>query len=506
MPQTLGRYQLQEEIGHGTMAVVYRAFDPQINRTLAIKVLRSERCQDEEYRQRFLREARAAGKLSHPHIVTIYDVGEEQGRPYIAMELLSGISLDRLLKSARPFSSGEIVAVMLQLASALAYAHRHGIVHRDIKPSNILCAVQGSGDLQASITDFGIAHMADANITLQTGQGELLGTPHYMSPEQVLGRPVDGRSDLFSLGVILYELLSGHKPFRADSIPALMFRIATGDAPPLPQATAPPALLRILEKLLRKSPERRMSSGEQLLRELQHLHGELQHAHPWSRRFGHRLRRGFSGALLLWAIMTATTLGITRLQDGAAQAQQLQHARQLAAVIASETATPLLGGDWTAVELLLRDLAAQPGMVYAVLVDATGVVRGADRQTALGAPYQSAVRETQWRDRDGVAVFIGQAGDADAVHLRMPVNYQQKKVGTLYLGLSAAGAGSLQQQTVALLLLATVLVTLIGAGGSMLAATAPATPSDAAPPAATDSPVETLSATLPPGGAAEKKS
>ncbi|RYG24020.1 MAG: serine/threonine protein kinase, partial [Burkholderiales bacterium] len=217
----VGRYQIRSRIGQGAMANVYRAYDPEIQRELAIKVLNQQFRRDPECVSRFLREARAAGSLSHPNIVTIYDVGEANSFPYIAMELLTGKPLDTVMQVSGAFAVGDVLNIGGQLADALTYAHGFGIVHRDIKPSNIMLSQDGR---TPKILDFGIARVseagADSNATrlMHTQVGQVMGTPRYMSPEQALGRPLDGRSDLFSLGVVLYEMITGKPAFDGASI------------------------------------------------------------------------------------------------------------------------------------------------------------------------------------------------------------------------------------------------------------------------------------------------
>lgn len=269
-----GRYEILREVGRGAMGVVYQARDPNIDRVVAVKVLRQDRLDNENVVKRFLKEARVIGRLSHPNIVTIYDVGEAQGNIYIAMEFLQGKSLADLTRERR-LESEEVVNIAIQIAETLNYAHGKGVIHRDIKPSNII--VEPNGKIK--ITDFGIAHLEDSSATLQTQTGEIMGTPAYMSPEQVLGQPVDGRSDIFSLGVVLYELSTGKRPFGGEGKSlANIFNDIVQHTPEEPHATEisiPPELSSIVMKALRKDPADRYASGESLAEELKtYLSGE----------------------------------------------------------------------------------------------------------------------------------------------------------------------------------------------------------------------------------------
>src|SRR3984893_14053102 len=216
--QTIGRYRVEGLVGTGAMGEVYRAYDPVIDRLVAIKVLRPELIAgsgSEQWLQRFRREARAAGRRFHPNIVAIWDFGDDNGAPFLAMEFVDGRSLDDLIKSSGPFEPGRSVAIIAQVLSALGFAHQNGIVHRDVKPSNIM--VLQNGDVK--VADFGIARIDASEFTIV---GDLLGTPAYMAPEQLSGAPVDHRTDLFAAGVILFEMLTGVKPFRGKSITEIM--------------------------------------------------------------------------------------------------------------------------------------------------------------------------------------------------------------------------------------------------------------------------------------------
>jgi serine/threonine protein kinase len=251
--EQIGRYRILDELGRGATGVVYRAQDPAIGRTIAIKTIRlsdfTDESERERLRERLLREAQSAGMLSHPNIVTIYDIAEENGLAYIFMECVDGPPLEKVLNSQDPPLRGDVALTILrQTATALDYAHKKGIVHRDIKPANILIHDR----THAKITDFGVAKIMSQQMTQS---GVMMGTPNYMSPEQVQGHAVDGRADQFSLAVIAYEILTGEKPFLADQLPALLFRIVREDpvAPQRLNPTVGPQVEMVLKKALAKS-------------------------------------------------------------------------------------------------------------------------------------------------------------------------------------------------------------------------------------------------------------
>jgi serine/threonine-protein kinase len=261
-----GRYEIVGEIGRGAMGVVYKAIDPLLERTVAIKTVNMglEREDMANYEARFYHEARAAGGLNHPNIVTVYDVGRSGDFAYMAMEFIEGEELRVLLASDTPMPVAQAVSIAAQVAEGLAFAHQRGVVHRDIKPGNIM-VVPGK---PVKITDFGIARMR-ATVSL-TQTGTMLGSPKYMSPEQVLGRRADHRSDVFSLGVILYEMLVGTAPFSGDSVTAVMYQIAHF-APPAPSALrreVSEALDQIVAKMLAKPVEDRYQSAADVARDL----------------------------------------------------------------------------------------------------------------------------------------------------------------------------------------------------------------------------------------------
>jgi hypothetical protein len=270
--KTLGRYRILGELGRGAMGVVYRAVDPVIEREVALKTLHSELPADvvDEVRVRFLREARSAGRLNHPNIVTIFDVGEEGGAAYIAMELLEGPSLQQMLKERMPIPFHTAADVVAQVADALHHAHQHSIVHRDVKPANVVVSSSG----RAKLTDFGVAYVPASDVTQH---GSALGSPRYMAPEQVLGQAIDARADVFSLGVVLYELLTRRTPFEwpgDTTVFALMQRIAGEPHPPLRQidAAIPAGFDRIMDRALAKRPQDRYQSASELAADLRNYH------------------------------------------------------------------------------------------------------------------------------------------------------------------------------------------------------------------------------------------
>jgi serine/threonine protein kinase len=280
--ERFGRYEILTELGRGAMGIVYKARDPKINRVVAVKTfsLSGQPPEEElEYRERFFREAEAAGRLSHPGIVTVFDVGEEPETrcPYIVMEFVAGQSLDKLLLSRddRKLPADAALQIALELAEALDCAHGQGVVHRDLKPANILLTEDG----HAKIADFGIAKLNFANATLA---GRTLGTPAYMSPEQLNDEPVDGRSDIFSLGVILYTLLTGYRPFQGNSALTVAFKVVNRN--PIPATILatelPPGLDYVISRAIAKDPSQRYQRGMEMVFDIQELREGRE---PWSK-------------------------------------------------------------------------------------------------------------------------------------------------------------------------------------------------------------------------------
>src|SRR2546421_7175454 len=256
----LGKYEIRRELGRGAMGIVYEGYDPLIKRSVALKTIRADQLAGENAETviaRFRREAQAAGRLSHPNVVSIYDFGEEEGVWYIAMEYVNGRELKDYFQANERFTIADIVRIMAQILDALDYSHRQGVIHRDIKPANIILLPDGS----VKVADFGIAHIETSNMTQV---GTTLGTPAYMSPEQIMGLPVDGRSDLFSAGVILYQFLTGERPF-AGSATTTMQKVLKEE--PLPPSTLnvqmPSAMDAVVRKALAKRADERFQSAQE---------------------------------------------------------------------------------------------------------------------------------------------------------------------------------------------------------------------------------------------------
>jgi eukaryotic-like serine/threonine-protein kinase len=273
-----GRYEILRELGRGSMGTVYLGLDPKINREVAIKTLKYTDVGPGELDQvkaRFFREAEAAGKLSHPDIVSIYDVGEEHDMAYIAMELLNGRDLTRFCMPGHLLPVNQILSIIADVAAALEYAHNQGVIHRDIKPANIMLLDDG----RVKVTDFGIALVVDSS---KTRSGIVLGTPSYMSPEQVVGQTPDGRSDLFSLGIVLYELLAGVKPFKGDTISAVMYAITHNAHTPFAEfkQDIPAGCQAIVDKLLAKGLNERFDSAARLSKAIEACMAELSSSTP----------------------------------------------------------------------------------------------------------------------------------------------------------------------------------------------------------------------------------
>ncbi|MEO7455890.1 MAG: protein kinase [Gemmatimonadaceae bacterium] len=266
----VGKYEIQALVGEGAMGVVYRALDPMLNRSVAVKVMNDALALDEDFRTRFLREARAAGSLQHPNVITVYDCGETDGHLYIAMEFVEGADLEQVIASKIPLTLREKLDLVIGVLNGLGYAHKRGIVHRDMKPENI----RVNDDGRALIMDFGIAHTTSSNVTRT---GLVLGTPNYMAPEQVTGGEITPQTDIFSVGVVLYELLTNAKPFEGSTLHSVLFKIV-GEMPTPPDKIVTGLradLSEVVMKALAKDPADRFASTAEMANALSKISTSL---------------------------------------------------------------------------------------------------------------------------------------------------------------------------------------------------------------------------------------
>jgi serine/threonine-protein kinase len=268
---TFGRYEILDKLGEGAMGVVYRARDANLGRVVALKMLSADLGAEEELHQRFQREAEAIGRLSHPNIVTVYDVGEASGQLYMAMELLEGDDLRSLIEKRAAIGLADRVRILVQICDGLAYAHSRGVVHRDIKPANILVGSDG----RVKILDFGLARVS-ARSTI-TRRGVILGTPDYMAPEQAMGKGVDRRSDVFSAGAVFYEFLTLEKPFKGKTLHAVLYQIISDDPEPVLTLNpeVPVRLAAVVHRMLKKDADQRYGAMEEVARDLSEMHTAL---------------------------------------------------------------------------------------------------------------------------------------------------------------------------------------------------------------------------------------
>jgi serine/threonine-protein kinase len=395
----LGRYRIEAKLGDGAMADVYRAYDESIDRPVAVKVLKEELARDAELNARFLREARAAGALNHPNIATIYDVGVVDGVTYIAMELIGGQTLDDALQAQGRFPYERVLDLGVQLASALDYAHRAGIVHRDLKPSNILLTANGR---TAKLLDFGVARIdRDAAAEQELGRtqfGQLMGTPRYMSPEQALGQPVDHRSDLFSLGVVLYELITGKVAFPGASLATLAIKITQEQVEPIERSAAdcPRGMSFIIDKLLAKTPEKRFQSAEAVCEALNREFRSQSEQLP--------VRRGMPLRLKLLLLMASVTAAVLAASIGSVLSRQERTLQRIAllsgssisdfmtrnsgVLFAENAGLPPGQQDWTTLQAFVASASKDPEIRSMAVSDGGGVIRAASDPATLGHHYR----------------------------------------------------------------------------------------------------------------------
>ena len=474
--EEVGRYQVDLMVGEGAMARVYKAYDPKIDRTLAIKLLKSHLLTDEEYRVRFFREAKGAGILSHPNIVTVFDVGEEDNHPFLAMEWVEGTTLADVLKEGRKFTPREVVEIGIQLVRALDYAHKKGIVHRDVKPGNVMLV---KDSLTVKVADFGICRITEADTRSQgqqTQMGDVLGTPHYMSPEQVLGEKVDARSDLFSAGVVLYQLLTGALPFEGDSLISVAFKITKSDPPSIDKLRPelPLALRRVIDRALKKQPDKRYQTGEDFAQALIGVARDLtedENKKGSGRGISLSIRWALMMAALVAVTMTLTAAVLYQRQYTAMLDQVKSYGGSLAKLIATEMAVPLLSEDWASIDVFIQETTSRQNFNYLLVIDYQDVVRGSSEPALVNVKYTPPDAKPLASPDPGIAVQSERLVDGRTVlGFMAPVLFQGKEIGKVRLGIYEAPLAEVANLVLILLAILTLVTVAAVAGGTYLLA------------------------------------
>lgn len=468
----IGRYRIEAPIGEGAMAQVFLAHDPSIERSIAIKVLRQELRGDPEVVRRFLAESRAAGMLSHAHIATIYDVGQSDGIPYIAMEHIDGEPLDKLLEEQGRLTTERVLALSVQIADALDFAHRHGVVHRDIKPSNIMICDKGRS---AKLLDFGIARidaLSDASAereVCKTVVGQIMGTPRYMSPEQAMGLPVDARSDLFSLGSVIYEMTVGKPAFPANGLASLAIQIAQQSPIALEKAVpdCPQGLQFMVRKLLAKKPANRFASAG-AVRDALTLELETVQQDRDVRRRGLALGVKLS---LTMAVTAAVAMGagagvVLDRQRHALESMALTSAssmtnfvaRNVGVRMAENAGLPVAEQDWLPLQAFAETAAAQGDVLWLTVADERGFIRASDKTALIG-------RHLALPASSDIATL-----GADGFRFTRMVHYAGHNFGRVDMMLSRDGLDDAMRTTGMLLLALSVFVVLVVGAASYVTA------------------------------------
>jgi serine/threonine protein kinase len=448
--KTIGRYEIKEMIGEGAMAKVYRAYDPEINRSVAFKVLKEDHCVDEEYLSRFLREAKAAGALSHSGIVTVFDVGKLENAPYIMMELLAGCDLGEVLKDKKKLPLKQTLIIALQLAKSLDYAHKSGIVHRDIKPDNIIVMPDGES---IKVADFGIARMNENEESQKTQVGSVLGTPRYMSPEQALGESVDGRSDLFSVGTIMYEMLSGNKAFDASNMATLMIQIAQKQPESLKTVCPdiPAGVRQIIQKLLQKSPDKRFQTGNKLAEALGKELSTLNDQQDEQKKHKYiplKIRWTLSVSAIVGLVSFISIYIVFNIQSDAMTKQAVDSGSSFAKFISNQTAIPILDEDWISLDTFIGDAASRDTFSYLIVTDRAGLVRGASDNSLVGKMYEPNENAELISKTEDLHTTSSETADGRKMfNIKTPILFQSTEVGQIILGLSQDGLDEVKSIT-----------------------------------------------------------
>ncbi|MHC9511281.1 protein kinase domain-containing protein [Kangiella sp. M94] len=447
----IGRYKIVKEIGRGAMSVVYQAEDPEIGRMLAIKLLKHELVEKEEYRELFLREAKAAGRLGHPGIVTIYDVGIWQERPFIAMELLDGQNLDEYLQQHGNFSLEQASNLAEQLTLALDYAHKNGVIHRDLKPDNILVL---DGGRRFKITDFGIAHVEHLFLEDEGGKNKdkIMGTPAYMSPEQITGHGVDFKTDLYSLGVILYQVTKGELPFQAPNYAAMMQAVLHLNPQPINIVSEQGFMWQsIIFRLLQKNPDHRYATSDELLEEIETLAKELtqnKEGLAGIRFVSMRARWAISLSAVVLLVMILGMIWVYNKQNKLMNQLVFDYGNSMVQIISAETAEPLLLGEDIALQAITLDIADNTQIKHLSIRDDQGIVQSSSQPEQINKPFiLPDASKLQQQTLDARIYSNLTDYEQEVVLFDSPITYQSKPIGHAFIAISRSNLKSATQSS-----------------------------------------------------------